>query len=101
MGIWAISSVSLQTTHYPKGTVALAAVSPLFTYFLLRYVRIPYLYSPIELAHLTRSRSLAFRHLRFAILLSLFILSFSLSCLRSVLQRRNGARMRHGRHIRG
>ena len=44
MGIWAISSVSLQTTHYPKGTVALAAVSPLFTYFLLRYVRIPYLY---------------------------------------------------------
>jgi len=38
MGIWAISSVSLQTTHYPKGTVALAAVSPLFTYFLLRYV---------------------------------------------------------------
>ncbi|KAI0279274.1 DUF1295-domain-containing protein [Russula aff. rugulosa BPL654] len=37
-GIWAISSVSLQTTHYPKVAVALAAVSPLFTYFLLRYV---------------------------------------------------------------
>ncbi|KAH9989020.1 DUF1295-domain-containing protein [Russula vinacea] len=36
-GIWAISSVSFQTTHYPKETVALAAVSPLFTYFLLRY----------------------------------------------------------------
>jgi hypothetical protein len=70
MGIWAISSVSLQTTHYPKGTVALAAVSPLFTYFLLRYVRFPYLYSPLatELAHRTRSRSLASRHLRFAIL---------------------------------
>jgi hypothetical protein len=67
MGIWAISSVSLKTAHYPKGTVALAAVSPLFTYFLLRYVRIPYLYS--EPAHLTRHRSLASRHLRFAILL--------------------------------
>ena len=44
MGIWAISSVSLQTAHYPKPTVALAAVSPLFTYFLLRYVRIANLY---------------------------------------------------------
>ena len=44
MGIWAISSVSLQTVHYPKPTVALAAVSPLFTYFLLRYVRIANLY---------------------------------------------------------
>lgn len=45
MGIWALSSVSLQTAHYPKGTVALAVVSPLFTYFLLRYVCTPYLYS--------------------------------------------------------
>jgi hypothetical protein len=78
MGIWAISSASLQTSHYPKGTVALAAVSPLFTYFLLRYVCILYLY--FELAHLTRPRSLAFRHLRFAILPTHFILSFSLSC---------------------
>ncbi|KAH9966250.1 DUF1295-domain-containing protein [Lactifluus volemus] len=37
-GIWALSSASLQTIHYPRGTVALAAMSPLFTYFLLRYV---------------------------------------------------------------
>jgi len=37
-GIWALSTASLQTAHYPKGTVALAAVSPLFTYLLLRYV---------------------------------------------------------------
>jgi len=34
----ALSTGSLQTAHYPKRTVALAAVSPLFTYFLLRYV---------------------------------------------------------------
>lgn len=38
VGIWALSTASLQTSHYPKGTVALAAVSPLFTYFLLRHV---------------------------------------------------------------
>ena len=49
ISIWAISSVSLQTTHYPKGTVVLAAVSPLFTYFLLRYVRVPYLYLQLNL----------------------------------------------------
>ena len=45
MGIWAIASVSLQTTYYPKETVALAAVSPLFTYSLLRYVRTDCLYT--------------------------------------------------------
>jgi hypothetical protein len=39
-GIWALSSASLQTIHYPRGTIALAAMSPLFTYFLLRYVRL-------------------------------------------------------------
>ncbi|KAI0249150.1 DUF1295-domain-containing protein [Lactifluus subvellereus] len=37
-GIWALSSASLQTAHYPRGTVVLAAISPLFTYYLLRYV---------------------------------------------------------------
>lgn len=37
-GIWALSTVSLQTVHFPAGTVAFAAISPLFTYYLLRYV---------------------------------------------------------------
>ncbi|KDR79009.1 hypothetical protein GALMADRAFT_244736 [Galerina marginata CBS 339.88] len=37
-GIWALSSASLQTTAYPRGTIALAALSPLFTYFLIRKV---------------------------------------------------------------
>ncbi|KAH9983095.1 DUF1295-domain-containing protein [Russula compacta] len=37
-GIWALSSSSFKTVHYPTGTVVLTAVSPLFTYFLLRYV---------------------------------------------------------------
>lgn len=39
-GIWALSSSSLQTIAYPRGTVALAAVSPLFIYFLIRKVHI-------------------------------------------------------------
>jgi hypothetical protein len=39
-GIWTLSSASLQTIHYPRGTIVLAAMSPLFTYFLLRYVRL-------------------------------------------------------------
>ena len=38
-GIWALSSASLQSSFYPKGTIALAAISPLFTWFLLRNVR--------------------------------------------------------------
>ncbi|KAF8150655.1 hypothetical protein B0H34DRAFT_729718 [Crassisporium funariophilum] len=37
-GIWALSTASLQTGVYPAGTVALAALSPLFTWFLLRNV---------------------------------------------------------------
>ncbi|EIN09848.1 DUF1295-domain-containing protein [Punctularia strigosozonata HHB-11173 SS5] len=37
-GIWALSTASLQTAYFPRGTVALAAASPLFTYFLLRKV---------------------------------------------------------------
>jgi hypothetical protein len=40
-----------------------------------------------ELANLTRFRFLAFRHLRFVILLSLFLLSFSLSCLCAAFRR--------------
>ncbi|KAF9565400.1 DUF1295-domain-containing protein [Agrocybe pediades] len=37
-GIWALSTASLQTMSYPRGTVALAALSPLFTWFLIRNV---------------------------------------------------------------
>ncbi|KAF8959527.1 hypothetical protein BDZ97DRAFT_1837545 [Flammula alnicola] len=37
-GIWALSTASLQTAAYPRGTVALAALSPLFTWFLIRNV---------------------------------------------------------------
>jgi len=37
-GIWALSSASLQSSFYPKGTIALAGISPLFTWFLLRHV---------------------------------------------------------------
>ncbi|KIM40501.1 hypothetical protein M413DRAFT_445950 [Hebeloma cylindrosporum] len=37
-GIWALSTSSLQTSAYPRGTVALAALSPLFTWFLIRKV---------------------------------------------------------------
>jgi hypothetical protein len=40
-----------------------------------------------ELAHLIRPRSLAFRHSRFAILLTPFVLSFSLSCRRAAFCR--------------
>ncbi|KAI0261495.1 DUF1295-domain-containing protein [Gloeopeniophorella convolvens] len=46
-GIWALSIASLQTAHNPRGSIALSAASPLFTYFLLRYVSgIP----PLELS---------------------------------------------------
>ena len=37
-GIWALSTAALQTAYFPKGTVALAAASPLFTWFLIRNV---------------------------------------------------------------
>ncbi|KAF9484395.1 DUF1295-domain-containing protein [Pholiota conissans] len=37
-GIWILSIGSLQTATYPVGTVALAALSPLFTWFLIRNV---------------------------------------------------------------
>jgi len=39
-GIWALASTSLQSPSFPRGTVALAAISPLFTYGLLRYVSV-------------------------------------------------------------
>jgi hypothetical protein len=42
MGIWEISSVSLQTTHDPKNR-CYCSVEP--TYFLLRYVRTHHVYS--------------------------------------------------------
>jgi len=35
-GIWALSTTAFQTPYFPRGTVAVAAISPIFTYFLLR-----------------------------------------------------------------
>ncbi|KIM84218.1 hypothetical protein PILCRDRAFT_818555 [Piloderma croceum F 1598] len=37
-GIWALSASALQTAHFPRGTAMIATVSPMFTYYLLRYV---------------------------------------------------------------
>ncbi|KAJ7086168.1 hypothetical protein B0H15DRAFT_909955 [Mycena belliarum] len=37
-GVWALASGTLQTAHFPLGTVALAAASPLLTWFLVRKV---------------------------------------------------------------
>ena len=37
-GIWVLSSSSLQSSAYPRGTAVLAAISPLFIYLLLRKV---------------------------------------------------------------
>ncbi|RDB25775.1 hypothetical protein Hypma_006418 [Hypsizygus marmoreus] len=37
-GIWALSTASLQTPYFPRGTIALAALSPLFTWFMVRSV---------------------------------------------------------------
>ncbi|KAF6754520.1 hypothetical protein DFP72DRAFT_899305 [Ephemerocybe angulata] len=37
-GIWALAAGSLQSSYFPAGTVALAAVSPLFAWFLLTRV---------------------------------------------------------------
>ena len=37
-GIYALSTVSLQSPMYPSWTILLAAASPLSIYFLLRYV---------------------------------------------------------------
>ncbi|KAJ3732126.1 DUF1295-domain-containing protein [Lentinula guzmanii] len=34
--IWSLSTTALQTPYFPRGTVAIAAISPIFTYFLLR-----------------------------------------------------------------
>ncbi|KAF8802457.1 DUF1295-domain-containing protein [Phlegmacium glaucopus] len=36
-GIWALSSTSLQSSFYPRGTIALTAISPVFTWLLTRY----------------------------------------------------------------
>ncbi|KAF9066404.1 hypothetical protein BDP27DRAFT_1297452 [Rhodocollybia butyracea] len=35
-GIWGLSTSALQSPYFPTGTIAVAAISPLFTYFLLR-----------------------------------------------------------------
>jgi len=37
-GIWALSTRALQTAHFPAGVAMVATVSPLFTYYLLRYL---------------------------------------------------------------
>ncbi|KAF5379805.1 hypothetical protein D9615_005682 [Tricholomella constricta] len=37
-GIWALSTTTLQTAHFPRGAVALAALSPVFTWVLTRNV---------------------------------------------------------------
>jgi len=37
-GIWGLSTAALQTSYFPVGTVALAALSPLFTWLLVRNV---------------------------------------------------------------
>ncbi|KAF8896558.1 hypothetical protein BD779DRAFT_1433653 [Infundibulicybe gibba] len=37
-GIWALSTASLQTAYFPRGAIAIAALSPLFTWFLVRKV---------------------------------------------------------------
>ncbi|KAF5392206.1 hypothetical protein D9757_001438 [Collybiopsis confluens] len=37
-GIWGLSTAVLQTSYFPRGTVVAAAISPLFTYFLLRHL---------------------------------------------------------------
>ncbi|KAJ7183212.1 hypothetical protein C8R46DRAFT_1066275 [Mycena filopes] len=37
-GIWALASGTLMTYHFPLGTVALTAASPMFTWFLVRNV---------------------------------------------------------------
>ena len=34
-GIFALASTSLQSPYFPKGTLGVAALSPLFTWFLL------------------------------------------------------------------
>lgn len=35
MGMWALASKSLQSPYFPRGTVALGALSPLFAWYLL------------------------------------------------------------------
>ncbi|KAL1746092.1 hypothetical protein HDZ31DRAFT_81493 [Schizophyllum fasciatum] len=37
-GIWALATGTLQTSYFPLGAIALAGLSPLFTYLLLRKV---------------------------------------------------------------
>ena len=50
-GIWALSTSSLQTSAYPRGTVAFAAISPLFTWFLIRKVRFDSCLTNCSLTH--------------------------------------------------
>lgn len=38
MGMWALASKSLQSPYFPRGTVALGALSPLFAWYLLTRV---------------------------------------------------------------
>lgn len=61
-GIWGLSTSALQTPYFPRGTMALAAISPIFTYFLVRKVG-----AEPQLKHVlnkTTYSSLGFHHLR-------------------------------------
>ncbi|KAF5359375.1 hypothetical protein D9756_003244 [Leucocoprinus leucothites] len=48
--IWALSTASLQSAFFPAGTIALAAISPLFTWFLLRKASLVSGVPPLERA---------------------------------------------------
>ena len=39
-GIWALSTTSLQTPYFPRFSLLIAAMSPITTYCLLRYVSV-------------------------------------------------------------
>ena len=39
-GIWALSTTSLQTPYFPRLSLLIAAMSPITTYCLLRYVSV-------------------------------------------------------------
>lgn len=62
----------------PQGNRCSRSGQPPVHVFFIALCTHPSIYT--ELAHLTRSRSLAFRHLRFVILLTPFLLSLRLLC---------------------
>lgn len=56
--IWLLSTSSLQAAYYPRGIVALAMASPLFTYYILRQVSTSFTSQPS--AYLLTHARLAF-----------------------------------------